>query len=68
MTSMEQDGILSAEDEMLFETSINRYRKKFDRSTVILIGMLVGISMIAGFCGGIPLALALAQHGCVSVN
>jgi hypothetical protein len=68
MTSMEQDGILSAEDEVLFDTSINRYRKKFDRSTVILIAVLVGISMIAGFCGGLPLAFALSQHGCVLVN
>ncbi len=66
MSSMEQDGILSAEDEVLFDTAINRYRKKFDRSTVILIAVLVGISMIAGFMGGLP--LALAQHKCELVN
>ncbi len=55
--SMEHDGILSPEDEALFDTCINRQRKKLDRSTVLFIGVLVGVSMIAGFFGGIPVAL-----------
>lgn len=55
--AMEHDGILSPEDEALFDTSINRHRKKLDRSTVLFIGVLIAISMVAGFCGGIPVAL-----------
>lgn len=60
--SMEQDGILSPEDEALFDTGINRHRKKLDRPTVLFIGVLVGISMVAGFCGGLPLALYSRCH------
>lgn len=50
----EEDGILSAEDEVLFGTSV---RKRFDRSTLLFIAALLAISMLAGFCGGIPIAL-----------
>ena len=57
--AFEQDGILSPEDEVLFGTSINSTRKKLDRSTMLFIAALVGISMLAGFCGGIiPVALS----------
>jgi hypothetical protein len=55
---MEQDGILSAEDEALFGTCINRYRKKLDRSALLFIAILIGICMLAGFVGGLPVALA----------
>ncbi len=55
--STEQDGILSPEDEALFDTCVNRYRRKLDRSTMLFVAVLVGISMVAGFCGGLPLAL-----------
>ena len=50
----EEDGILSAEDEVLFGTSV---RKRFDRSTLLFIAALLAISMLAGFSGGIPIAL-----------
>jgi hypothetical protein len=54
--SAEHDGILSPEDEALFDTSINRWRKKVDRSTVLFVAVLIGVSMLAGLVGGIPAA------------
>lgn len=65
MASMEHDGILSPEDEALFGTSNYRPRKKVDRATVLLIATLIGISMLAGFVGGLPVALA---NRCVLVE
>jgi hypothetical protein len=57
--AFDQDGILSPEDEVLFGTSVNNMRKKLDRSTMLFIAALIGISMLAGFCGGIiPVALS----------
>lgn len=54
--SMDQDGIVSPEDEALFDTSINRFRKKLDRSNLLFIALLIVVSMLAGFAGGIPAA------------
>jgi hypothetical protein len=54
---IEEDGGLSPEDEVLWETSINRHRRKLDGPMLIFIAILVGISMLAGFFGGIPAAL-----------
>ena len=56
--SMDNYGTLSAEDAALFETAINRRRKILDRESLCFIALLILISMLAGFCGGLPLALA----------
>jgi hypothetical protein len=65
MSTMEHDGILSPEDEVLFDTSNRRLVKKFDRATLLFIAILIGISMLAGFFGGLPVALA---NRCVMVE
>jgi hypothetical protein len=58
MSTLEQDGTLSPEDEVLFDTSNRRFIKKFDRATLLFIAILMAISMLAGFFGGLPVALA----------
>jgi hypothetical protein len=55
---MEHEGILSPEDEALFGTSNDRPRKRLDRATALFIAILIGISALAGFFGGLPVALA----------
>jgi hypothetical protein len=56
--SIDESCILSAEDAALFETAINRRRNRLDRDSICFIALLIFISMLAGFCGGLPLALA----------
>lgn len=59
MSTMEHDGTLSPEDEALFGTSKNRrFTRKFDRAALLFIAILIAISMLAGFFGGLPVALA----------
>jgi hypothetical protein len=58
MSTVEHDDILSPEDEVLFGTSKHPLIKKFDRATLLFIAILIGISMLAGFLGGLPVALA----------
>ena len=62
---MEHDGILSPEDEALFDASDRRVIKKFGRATVLFIAILIRISMMAGFFGGLLVALA---NRCVAVE
>jgi hypothetical protein len=51
--SFDEYGPVAPEDEALFDT--RRYRKILDRDVLLFIGVLVVISMVAGFCGGLPL-------------
>ena len=59
--SIDDFSMLSAEDAALFETAVNRRRAWLDRESLLFIAMLIAISMLAGFCGGLPLALASHQ-------
>lgn len=56
--SIDDYGTLSAEDAALFETAMNRRRRGLDGGSLCFIAILILISMLAGFCGGLPLALA----------
>jgi hypothetical protein len=58
MSTMEHDGTLSPEDEALFDTANRGFMKKLDRATLLFIAILIAISMLAGFFGGLPVALA----------
>jgi len=64
--SIDESCILSAEDAALFETAINRRRKRLDRDSICFLALLIFISMLAGFCGGLP--FALASHPGVAVE
>jgi hypothetical protein len=56
--SIDDYGTLSAEDAALFETAVCRRRRGLDGGSLRFIALLILISMLAGFCGGLPLALA----------